>query len=90
MSTSIIYHGFGAVNYHYKRTEYQHGVLYFRIRKREKKCSCCGSFAVIQKGRWNGKNGDCPCLSRQGNPGRGQYQRVAATQLYPGRERAKI
>lgn len=50
MSTSIIYHGFGAVNYHYKKTEYQHGAMYFQIRKREKKCSCCGSFRVIQKG----------------------------------------
>jgi len=50
MSTSIIYHGFGAVNYHYKKTEYQHGALYFQIRKREKKCSFCGSFKVTQKG----------------------------------------
>lgn len=50
MSTSIIYHGFGAVNYHYKKTEYQHGAMYFQIRKREKKCSCCGSYRVIQKG----------------------------------------
>jgi len=50
MSTSIIYHAFGAVNYRYIKTEYHHGCIIFHIRKREKRCADCGGFQVTQKG----------------------------------------
>jgi transposase len=50
MSTSIIYHAFGAVNYRLIRTEFCHGHIYFRIRKREQRCASCGSYRV----KWRG------------------------------------
>lgn len=51
MSTSIIYHAFGAVNYHHLKTEFNQGSLIFHINKREKRCACCHGYRVIQKGR---------------------------------------
>ncbi|MFQ6104986.1 MAG: helix-turn-helix domain-containing protein [Candidatus Glassbacteria bacterium] len=50
MSTSIIYHGFGAAGYQYKKTEYLGGKIYFTIEKHERRCTCPCSCLVIQKG----------------------------------------
>ena len=51
MSTSIIYHGFGAVNYHHQKTEYKEGCLVFHVHKREKRCAICNGYRVAQKGK---------------------------------------
>lgn len=52
MSTSLMYHGFGAVTYEYLRTEYRHGAIYFHVHKRaaRRRCVCCGSRQVTQQG----------------------------------------
>jgi len=50
MSTSIIYHGFRAVNYRHLKTEFREGNVLFHIRKRERRCCACGSCRVIGKG----------------------------------------
>ena len=50
MSTSIIYHGFGAVNYRYLKTEFHDGCLFFHVRKRDRRCAACDGYRVIGKG----------------------------------------
>jgi len=53
MSTSLIYHAFGADGYQYLKTEYQKGALYLHIEKHPQKqrCVVCGSAEVIRKGQ---------------------------------------
>ena len=53
MSTSLIYHAFGAVGYRYLKTEYKEGTIRLHVEKKPKyqRCVVCGSCEVIQKGR---------------------------------------
>jgi len=53
MSTSLIYHAFGAVGYHYLKTEYKEGTIQLHVEKKPEyqRCAVCGSFDVIRKGR---------------------------------------
>lgn len=53
MSTSLLYHGFKVRGYTYLRTEYQKGEIIFHLEKNKYKlcCACCGSNAVIKKGK---------------------------------------
>ena len=53
MSTSLIYHAFGAVGYQYLKTEYGEGIVRFHIEKNpdHQRCAVCGSADVIWKGR---------------------------------------
>ena len=46
MSTSLIYHAFGARTYQYQKTEYRDGALYFHLIKRHHKCAECEHAAV--------------------------------------------
>ncbi len=52
MSTSLLYHGFGLIGYHYVRQEFQGGQVIFRIAQpRERlRCSHCGSDDVWAQG----------------------------------------
>src|SRR5271167_807906 len=52
MSTSLLYHGFGIVGYHYVSQSFQEGQVTFRIEKpRERhRCSQCGSAEVWDQG----------------------------------------
>jgi transposase len=52
MSTSLLYHGFGIVGYHYHSQSYLKGAVIFRIEQpRERhRCSVCGSDAVWDQG----------------------------------------
>ncbi len=52
MSTSLIYHGFGAVGYNYLKTEYKNGKIYFHIEKKPEYQYCvdCKSREIIKKG----------------------------------------
>lgn len=52
MSTSILYHCFGASQYKYLKTEYQNGKIYFHIIKSadKRRCVDCGSRNTIKKG----------------------------------------
>jgi transposase len=52
MSTSLLYHAFGLVGYHYVRQHFQGGRVAFRIEQpRERlRCSCCGSAEVWAQG----------------------------------------
>ena len=54
MSTSLIYHGFGVVGYHYLKTEYQEGAIRFHSERKPNKRCCreCGSREVIKKDRF--------------------------------------
>ncbi len=53
MSTSLMYHAFGARNYKYLRTEYRSGCIYFHIEKKpqHQRCVACGSRHVTLGGR---------------------------------------
>ena len=51
MSLSILYHCFGLVKIKYLKTEYQRGQLIFWVQLKEKQCSNCQSYRVIQKGK---------------------------------------
>jgi len=53
MSTSLIYHAFGAVGYQYLKTEYREGMVRFHVEKKPdyQRCAVCGSADVIRKGR---------------------------------------
>ena len=53
MSTSILYHGFGATTYHYQKTEYQKGSLIFHLKKKpdKQRCVACKSRDVTRQGR---------------------------------------
>src|SRR5271163_3020204 len=52
MSTSLLYHGFGIVGYHYVSQSFEEGQVTFRIEKpRERhRCSECGSAEVWGQG----------------------------------------
>jgi hypothetical protein len=52
MSTSLLYHAFGLVGYHYVRKEFREGQVVFHIEQlRERlRCSHCGSTAVWSQG----------------------------------------
>jgi transposase len=52
MSTSLLYHGFGLVGYHYCSQQFQEGQVIFRIEKPPERlrCSCCGSPEVWSQG----------------------------------------
>ena len=54
MSTSLIYHGFGAKGYNYLKTEYREGTIRFHIEREPAKRCCreCGSREVIKKDRF--------------------------------------
>ena len=53
MSTSILYHGFGATTYNYKKTEYRDGSMTFHLKKKEKyqHCVVCKSKDVVRQGQ---------------------------------------
>ena len=53
MSTSLIYHAFGAVGYRYLKTKYKDGSVQLHIEKKPnyQRCAVCGSYEVIRKGR---------------------------------------
>jgi len=53
MSTSLLYHVFGAQTYHHLRTEYRGGKIYFHAQKKPSKqrCKACGSRRFIWQGR---------------------------------------
>jgi len=53
MSTSLIYHAFGAVGYVYLKTEYGASSVRLHIEKNleKQRCAACGSMDVIRKGR---------------------------------------
>jgi transposase len=44
MSTSLLYHAFGATTYDYQKTEYHGGAIYFHLRKKPcyQRCVACG------------------------------------------------
>ena len=52
MSTSLLYHAFGARGYQYVRTTYTEGQVIFTIRQGLKTCRCsvCGSGDVVSRG----------------------------------------
>ena len=53
MSTSLIYHAFGAVGYRNLRTDFHEGAVYLHIEKnpQNQRCAVCGSADVIWKGQ---------------------------------------
>ena len=53
MSTSLIYHAFGAVSYRYLKTEYKEGTIRLHVEKKQKfqRCAVCGAYEVVRKGR---------------------------------------
>ena len=54
MSTSLIYHAFGAVGYRYLKEEHKKGKMYLHIEKQanKRRCPICGSSEVILKGQF--------------------------------------
>ena len=54
MSTSLIYHAFGAVGYRYLKEEHKKGKMYLHIEKHpdKRRCPICGSSEVILKGQF--------------------------------------
>jgi len=52
MSTSILYHGFGLVGYHYMRTTYEGGKVIFSIQHKRDKLHCpeCNGKDIVLKG----------------------------------------
>jgi transposase len=52
MSTSLIYHAWGLVGYHYLKTEYVNGAIIISIQKNPGKLCCpdCDSFNIIRRG----------------------------------------
>lgn len=53
MSTSLLYHGFGIIGYHYLRTMYKNASVIFRIGQNRShlRCPVCKSRKVIGKGK---------------------------------------
>ena len=53
MSTSLLYHAFGATAHDYLRTKYEDGAVHFHLETKADRLSCaeCGSPAVTSKGR---------------------------------------
>jgi transposase len=53
MSTSLIYHAFGAVGYQNLKIDFHEGAVYLHIEKnpQNQRCAVCGSADVIRKGR---------------------------------------
>jgi transposase len=53
MSTSLLYHGFGIIGYHYLRTWFSKGAVYFKIEQEQYQLRCpeCNSRNVIGKGK---------------------------------------
>lgn len=54
MSTSLLYHAFGAQTYDYLRTEYRAGAVHFHVHKKpayRASCMACGSLDVTIEGR---------------------------------------
>ena len=53
MSTSLLYHGFGIVGYHYLRTQYQKGAVVFGIDQDQSslRCPVCGNRLVKRRGK---------------------------------------
>jgi transposase len=51
MSTSLLYHAFGARTCEYLKTEYRHGAIHFHLRKKAKyrRCVACNSRSVLIK-----------------------------------------
>lgn len=49
MSTSLLYHGFGAFEHKYLKTEYEGGAIYFHVEKRERPRECpeCGARELV-------------------------------------------
>ena len=52
MSTSLMYHGFGIVGYHYRRQDFREGAVIFHLEQpRERhRCALCGSDEVWDQG----------------------------------------
>ncbi len=52
MSTSLMYHAFGATTYDYLKTEYKQGAIYFHLRKKRhhQRCVACRSHNVTREG----------------------------------------
>jgi transposase len=52
MSTSLLYHGWGIIGYHYRSQRFEGGQVFFRIDKPREhwRCSCCGSDEVWSQG----------------------------------------
>lgn len=52
MSTSLLYHGFGIVGYHYVRSEYREGDVIFTVSRKKfgLRCPVCKSKRVIRRG----------------------------------------
>lgn len=52
MSTSLMYHAFGATTYDYFKTEYSHGAIYFHLSKKQhrQRCVVCRSRNVTREG----------------------------------------
>jgi transposase len=52
MSTSLVYHAFGATTYRYLKTDYREGAIFIHLEKKRKhqKCAACGSANVILEG----------------------------------------
>lgn len=55
MSTSLLYHAFGATNYRYLKTEYSQGQIPFHLEKKREKqrCVVCRNKRVIRQGGGN-------------------------------------
>jgi len=53
MSTSLLYHGFGLVGYHYIRTRYENGTIIFQVRQNPSDICCpvCQSKRFIFRGK---------------------------------------
>jgi transposase len=53
MSTSLLYHGFGIIGYHYLRTWFSQGAVFFKIEQDQFQLRCpeCNSRNVISKGK---------------------------------------
>ena len=66
MSTSLLYHAFGARGYRYVRTAYSEGQVIFTIRQEPDTCRCsaCGSADVIARGHAERRFRSLPIGSR--------------------------
>ncbi len=66
MSTSLLYHAFGARGYRYVRTAYSEGQVIFTIRQEPETCRCsaCGSADVISRGHAERRFRSLPIGSR--------------------------
>jgi transposase len=50
MPQALLYQGFGLHGYDYQKTEYKEGQIFFHVKRSKKRCACCQSGEVIQKG----------------------------------------